>query len=69
MARPSRRIGNWTLALIALAAIISIWIVISEGSFVERKGGRWKVVQVNVEMSVAEPFEVPVHRVFLTNKL
>jgi len=40
-----------------------------QGSFVERKGGRWKVVQVNVEMSVAEPFEVPVHRVFLTNKL
>jgi hypothetical protein len=40
-----------------------------QGSFVERNGGRWKVVQVNVEMSVAEPFEVPIHRVFLTNKL
>jgi hypothetical protein len=39
-----------------------------QGSFVERKGERWNV-QVNVEMSVAEPFEVPVHRVFLTNKL
>ena len=41
----------------------------AQGSFVERKGERWKVVQVNVETSVTEPFEVPIHRVFLTNKL
>ena len=40
-----------------------------QGSFVERKGERWKVVQVNVEKNLAEPFEVPVHRVFVTNKL
>ena len=40
-----------------------------QGSFVERKGERWKVVQVNVETNVSEPFEVPIHRVFLTNKL
>ena len=40
-----------------------------QGSFVERKGERWKVVQVKVERSVTEPFEVPIHRVFLTNKL
>ena len=30
------------------------------GSFVERKGERWKVVQVNVETNAAEPFEVPI---------
>jgi hypothetical protein len=40
-----------------------------QGSLVERKGERWKVVQVSVETSVTEPFEVPIHRVFLTNKL
>jgi hypothetical protein len=40
-----------------------------QGSFVERKGQRWKVVQVNVETNVAEPFEVPIHRIFLTNQL
>jgi hypothetical protein len=40
-----------------------------QGSFVDRKGERWKVVQVNVERSVTEPFEVPIYRVFLTNKL
>jgi hypothetical protein len=39
-----------------------------QGSWVERKGGRWKVAQVNVERNVAEPFEVPIHRVFLTNE-
>jgi hypothetical protein len=38
-----------------------------EGSFIERKGARWRVTQVNVERNVAEPFEVPIHRVFLTN--
>ena len=40
-----------------------------QGSIIERKGERWKVVQINVEKNVTEPFEVPVHRVFLTNKL
>jgi hypothetical protein len=39
-----------------------------QGSVVERKGGRWKVTQVNVERNAAEPFEVPIHRVFLTNE-
>jgi hypothetical protein len=39
-----------------------------QGSIVERKGERWRVVQVKVETDPAEPFEVPVHRVFLTNK-
>ena len=40
-----------------------------QGSFIERKGERWKVVQVNVETSVSEPFRVKIHRVFLTNEL
>ena len=40
-----------------------------QGSLIDRRGERWKVVQVNVERSVIEPFEVPIHRVFLTNKL
>jgi hypothetical protein len=39
-----------------------------QGGVIERKGMRWKVLQVNVEANAAEPFEVPVHRVFLTNK-
>ena len=37
------------------------------GSFITRKGKRWKVTQVKVEPSATEPFEVPIHRVFLTN--
>lgn len=36
-----------------------------QGSFVERKGERWKVVQVSVEKNAAEPFEVPIYRVLL----
>jgi hypothetical protein len=40
-----------------------------QDSIIDRKGERWKVVQVNVETSMAEPFEVPIHRVFLINKL
>ena len=40
-----------------------------QGSFVERKGERWRVAQVNVETNVSEPFEVPIHRVFLTNEV
>jgi hypothetical protein len=39
------------------------------GSFVDRRGERWKVVQVNVETSAEEPFAVPIYRVSLTNKL
>jgi hypothetical protein len=38
-------------------------------SFIDRKGERWKVVQVNMERSVEEPFAVPIHRVFVTNEL
>ena len=38
-----------------------------QDSLIERKGERWKVLQVKVEVNVAEPFEVPIHRVFLTN--
>ena len=40
-----------------------------QGSFIERKGERWKVVQVNVETSSSEPFAARIHRVFLTNNL
>jgi hypothetical protein len=40
-----------------------------QGSFIERKEERWKVVQVNVEKSVSEPFQAEIHRVFLTNEL
>ena len=40
-----------------------------QGSFIERKGERWKVFQVNVETSVSEPFQAQIHRVFLTNDL
>ena len=40
-----------------------------QGSVIERKGERWKVVQVNVESSVSEPFQAQIHRVFLTNEL
>ena len=40
-----------------------------QGSFVERKGERWQVVRVKVERNATEPFEVPIHRVFLTNNL
>jgi hypothetical protein len=40
-----------------------------QGSFIERKGEQWKVVQVNVEANVSEPFQAPIHRVFLTNEM
>jgi hypothetical protein len=40
-----------------------------QGSFIERRGELWKVVQVNVESSVSEPFQARIHRVFLTNEL
>ena len=39
-----------------------------EGSSIERKGERWRVVKIHVATNEAEPFEAPVHRVFLTNK-
>jgi hypothetical protein len=39
-----------------------------QGFFVERKGGRWKVVRVEVERNASEPFEVPTYRVFLTDQ-
>jgi hypothetical protein len=38
-------------------------------SFIDRKGERWKVVQVNMERSAEEPFAVPIYRVFVTNEL
>ena len=40
-----------------------------QGSFIQRRGKPWQVVRVNVEKSVTEPFEVPIYRVFLTNRL
>ena len=40
-----------------------------KGSLIDRRGERWKVVQVNVERSSAEPFVVPTYRIFLTNEL
>jgi len=39
-----------------------------QGSVIERRGERWKVVQVMAEASVSEPFRASVHRVFLTDK-
>jgi hypothetical protein len=39
------------------------------GSFIDRRGERWKVAQVSMETSAEEPFAVPIYRVFLTNKL
>jgi hypothetical protein len=39
------------------------------GSFIDRRGERWKVAQVSMESSMAEPFEVPIYRVSLTNEL
>lgn len=40
-----------------------------QGSFIDRRGQRWKVFQVRVERNATEPFEVPTFRVFLTNEL
>jgi len=40
-----------------------------QDSFIDRRGERWKVVQVNVERSAEEPFAVPTYRIFLTNEL
>jgi hypothetical protein len=39
-----------------------------QGSVIERRGGRWKVVQVNMERSAEEPFAVPTYRIFLANE-
>ncbi len=43
--------------------------VAAPGSFVVRKGERWKVAQVDAERNTAGPFEVPTYRIFLTNDL
>jgi hypothetical protein len=39
-----------------------------QGSSIERRGERWKVVQVNMERSAEEPFAVPTYRVYLINE-
>jgi hypothetical protein len=39
-----------------------------QGSVIERRGVRWKVVQVNMERSTEEPFAVPIYRVFLADE-
>jgi len=39
-----------------------------QGSVIERRGERRKVVQVIAKASVSEPFRAPFHRVFLTDK-
>jgi hypothetical protein len=39
------------------------------GSFIDRRGEPWKVVQVSMETSAEEPFALPIYRVFLTDKL
>ena len=36
---------------------------------IQRRGKPWQVVRVNVEKSASEPFEAPIYRVFLTNRL
>ena len=38
------------------------------GSIIDRRGERWKVVQVNMERSAEEPFAVPIYRIFLANE-
>jgi hypothetical protein len=40
-----------------------------QGSSIDSRGQRWKVVQVCVERNEAEPFEVPTFRVYLTSEL
>jgi hypothetical protein len=40
-----------------------------QGAVIERRGKRWKVVQVDMERSAEEPFAVPTYRVSLTNEL
>ncbi len=39
------------------------------GSFIDRRGERWKVAHVSMETSAEEPFAVPIYRVFLANEL
>jgi hypothetical protein len=43
--------------------------VSEQGSFIDRRGERWKVAQVSKETSAQEHFAVPIYRVFLTNEL
>ena len=38
------------------------------GSLINRKGERWRVLRATVETNAAEPFEVPIYRVFLTKE-
>lgn len=40
-----------------------------KGDVIERKGKRWKVVQVNTETSLNAKGPIPVVRVFLTDQL
>jgi hypothetical protein len=40
-----------------------------QGSFIDRRGERWKVAQVSMETSAEEPFAVPIYRVSLTDKV
>jgi hypothetical protein len=41
----------------------------AQGSFIDRRGERWKVAQVSMETSAEEPFAVPIYRVSLTDKV
>jgi hypothetical protein len=40
-----------------------------QGSFIDRRGERWKVAQVSMETSTEEPFAVPIYKVSLTDKV
>jgi hypothetical protein len=40
-----------------------------QGSFIDRRGERWKVAQVSMETSAEEPFAVPIYKVSLTDKV
>lgn len=40
-----------------------------KGSVVERKGQKWKVVEINIETSVTQPAMIPICRVFLSNQV
>jgi hypothetical protein len=39
----------------------------SPNDLIDRKGERWKVLKVSVETNAAEPFAIPIHRVFLAS--
>jgi hypothetical protein len=40
-----------------------------QGSFIDRRGERWKVAKVSMETSAEEPFAVPIYKVSLTDKV